>query len=87
MSSNVEFSHQLPLDTEEKVKAIVVCLMQDNAEIKVKVSCVGTVEQEMQNFLNVAKWLGVDYEYYQVVGNDDVMLFINGSKISFFNDK
>lgn len=83
MSSQVEFSHHLPLDTEEKVKAVAVCLIQEKAEIKVKVSCISTVEQTLQNFLNVIKWLCVDHELYQVVGDDDTILFINGSKISF----
>jgi hypothetical protein len=83
MSNNIEFSHTLPLDTEEKVKAIAVCLIQEKSEIKVKTSCISTVEQEIQNYLNVIKLLSVDYELYQVVGNDDVILFINGSKIAF----
>lgn len=83
MSNNIEFSHRLPLDTEEKVMAIAVCLIQEKSEIKVKISCIGTVEQEIRNFLNAIKWLCVDFELYQVVGNDDTILFINGSKISF----
>lgn len=83
MSNKVFFSHQLPLDTEEKVKAIAVCLIQPNAEIKVDVSVLATGDQEVRNFLNVIDWLSVGDEKYQVVGNDDVILFDNGSKIVF----
>lgn len=83
MSAKVYFSHHLPPDTEEKVKAIAVCLIQPNAEIKVSVSALATGDQEVKNFLNVIEWLSVDYEIYQVVGNDDVILFANGSKIIF----
>lgn len=83
MSNKVFFSHHLPPDTEEKVKAIAVCLIQPNAEIKVEVSVLATGDQEMRNFMNVIEWLSVDEEKYQVVGNDDVILFDNGSKIIF----
>lgn len=83
MSSKVFFSHNLPPDTEEKVKAIAVCLIQPNAEIKVDVSVLATGDQEVKNFLNVIEWLCVDDEIYQVVGNDDIILFANGSRIVF----
>lgn len=83
MSNKVFFSHHLPPDTEEKVKAIAVCLIQPNAEIKVDVSVLATGDQEVKNFLNVIKWLGVGYDMYHVSGNDNVILFINGSKIVF----
>jgi len=83
MSYKVFFSHHLPPDTEEKVKAIAVCLIQPNAEIKVDVSIFATGDQEVKNFLNVIEWLSVDDEKYQVVGSDDVILFDNGSKIIF----
>jgi hypothetical protein len=83
MSSQVEFSHRLPLDTEEKAMAIAVCLIQERAEISVKVSAIQVIEQEVKNFLSVIKWLCVDYDLYQVSGNGNVILFINGSKIVF----
>lgn len=84
LTNKYEFKHYLAADTEEKVIVIGACLIGENNEVKVKIHAVSTMEQEINNYLNVIKWLCVDVDMYQVV-NDDTILFINGSKI-IFND-
>lgn len=82
LTGKYEFKHYLAPDTEEKVIIIGACLIGENNEVKVKVGPISAPEQQINNFINVIKWLGVDNDFYQVV-NDDTILFINGSKIYF----
>lgn len=72
----------LPPDTFQMVNAVACCLIDENNTAHVTISNLSTIEQTINNFLNVIKWLGVDVDFYQVV-NDNTILFINGSKIIF----
>jgi hypothetical protein len=85
LTGKYEFKHYLAPDTEEKVIIVGACLIGERNEVKVRINETSTADQELSNFLNVIKWLGVDCEFYQVVGDDCTILFINGSKIEFVN--
>lgn len=77
-----ELKYYLPPDTEEKVIIIGACLIGESNEVIVKAGIISTRDQELSDFLNVIKWLGVDNDFYQVV-DDYTILFINGSRIDF----
>lgn len=84
LKGKYEFKHYLAPDTEEKVIIIGACLIGERNEVKVNIDKLSTVDQELSNFLNVIKWLGVDDDYYQAI-DDYIIFFINGSKIVFVN--
>lgn len=83
LTGKFEFKMYLPHDTAEKVYIIGACLIGAGNEVIVKCSCMQSPEGEANNFLNVLKWMMVDYEFYHLSGNNNVIIFINGSKIIF----